>query len=269
MSLVVGHTCPGCGLDTPAVACEQCGEGVVWTRDHGTHCSACGLSAATLTCRSCGVRTDLDRLWDKQRIEPVASILSPRKGGEKMPSVSEAAEELPRATTNVLVDETPQSPSAALGAPSPRLCEEKEGPATFAARIPTLPALPNWRAAAVALSLAAPLLGLMMLPASDGPRPAPVAAPRQLAASPTTTPSHLLPVPVQPSPVPSRATVDPAPPTVYVVDTEPVAAPAPAPPPAPAPAAYPPQPRESAPRQIFRSGRTPAWEPPERERLLP
>jgi phosphonate C-P lyase system protein PhnH len=51
---------------------------------------------------------------------------SPREGGEKVPSASEADEGLPRATTNTVVAETPRSPSSALRAPYPRLRGEKE-----------------------------------------------------------------------------------------------------------------------------------------------
>ncbi len=58
---------------------------------------------------------------------------SPREGQgprtaprEKVPSDSEADEGLPRATTDVVVVETPESPSSALRAPSPRIRGEKE-----------------------------------------------------------------------------------------------------------------------------------------------
>jgi len=61
MSLVVGHNSPGCGLDTPSVACEACGEGVVWDRENGSHCGGCGLSAASLSCPECGLRAELDQ----------------------------------------------------------------------------------------------------------------------------------------------------------------------------------------------------------------
>lgn len=61
MGLVVGHNCPGCGLDTPAVVCKECGATVVWDREAGTHCSGCGLSASTITCSECGLRADLDK----------------------------------------------------------------------------------------------------------------------------------------------------------------------------------------------------------------
>jgi hypothetical protein len=61
MSLVVGHNCPGCGLDTPSVACEACGADVIWDRESGSHCGACGLSASTFTCPECGVRAELDK----------------------------------------------------------------------------------------------------------------------------------------------------------------------------------------------------------------
>ncbi len=44
---------------------------------------------------------------------------SPREGGEKVPSASEADEGLPRATTPVVAVESPRSPSSALRAPSP------------------------------------------------------------------------------------------------------------------------------------------------------
>lgn len=67
MSLVVGHNCPGCGLDTPQVACAQCGAPVVWDRDHGSHCGACGLSASTFTCGECGLRAELDNRHDEYR----------------------------------------------------------------------------------------------------------------------------------------------------------------------------------------------------------
>ncbi len=50
---------------------------------------------------------------------------SPREGGEKVPSVSEADEGLPRATVNAVAVEAPRSPSSALRAPSPRLRGEK------------------------------------------------------------------------------------------------------------------------------------------------
>lgn len=60
MSLVVGHNCPGCGLDTPALACESCGAAVVWDRARGSHCAACGCAASTLTCAQCGLRAELD-----------------------------------------------------------------------------------------------------------------------------------------------------------------------------------------------------------------
>jgi hypothetical protein len=58
--LVVGHNCPGCGLDTPAVACEACGADVVWDRESGSHCSACEVSASTFSCPECGLRAELD-----------------------------------------------------------------------------------------------------------------------------------------------------------------------------------------------------------------
>lgn len=61
MSLVVGHNCPDCGLDTPAVTCETCHGDVVWNRESGSHCGACGLSASTFTCPECGLRTELDK----------------------------------------------------------------------------------------------------------------------------------------------------------------------------------------------------------------
>lgn len=72
MSLVVGHNCPGCGLDTPQVACEECGAPVVWNPEDGSHCSACGLSAAAITCPECGLRAVLDKRPDEYRSRPVA-----------------------------------------------------------------------------------------------------------------------------------------------------------------------------------------------------
>jgi hypothetical protein len=71
--LMVGHSCPGCGLDTPEVACEACGAGVVWDRESGSHCSACERAASTFTCPECGLRTELDR----HQPEPVVHALSP------------------------------------------------------------------------------------------------------------------------------------------------------------------------------------------------
>src|SRR5438045_1424647 len=56
----------------------------------------------------------------------VAAILpSPRAGGEKVPSASEADEGLPHPTTPVAAVETSRSPSSALRAPSPRIRGEK------------------------------------------------------------------------------------------------------------------------------------------------
>ncbi len=51
---------------------------------------------------------------------------SPRDGGEKVPSASEADEGLPGARSNAVAAETPQSPSSALRAPSSRRRGEKE-----------------------------------------------------------------------------------------------------------------------------------------------
>ncbi len=67
---------------------------------------------------------------------------SPRACGEKVPSVSEADEGLPRATTNAVAVETPQSPSSALRAPSPRLRGEKEDPEDSHAAPPEEPRPP-------------------------------------------------------------------------------------------------------------------------------
>ncbi|MGE0423997.1 MAG: 3-oxoacyl-[acyl-carrier-protein] synthase III C-terminal domain-containing protein [Reyranellaceae bacterium] len=53
-------------------------------------------------------------------------VPSPRAGGEKVPSASEADEGLPLAATTAVDIETPPSPSSALRAPSPRLRGEKE-----------------------------------------------------------------------------------------------------------------------------------------------
>lgn len=72
MSLVVGHNCPGCGLDTPQAACAQCGAPVVWDRDNGSHCGACGLSASTITCGECGLRAELDKRHDEYRPDATA-----------------------------------------------------------------------------------------------------------------------------------------------------------------------------------------------------
>src|SRR5262249_51537385 len=68
----------------------------------------------------------------------LTSSPSPRAGGEKVPSVSEADEGLPRATTNGVAVETPRSPSSALRAPSPRLRGE-EGGRVAAVGIPATP----------------------------------------------------------------------------------------------------------------------------------
>ena len=71
--LVVGHNCPGCGLDTPSLACAACGAQVVWDREDGSHCSACGLSAQIFTCVECGLHTELD----KRQAPPAARAMTP------------------------------------------------------------------------------------------------------------------------------------------------------------------------------------------------
>lgn len=72
MSIFVGHNCPGCGLDTPALACEACGAPVTWAHGSGSHCSACGQSAASITCRECGLKAELDRRDGEPRFQPAA-----------------------------------------------------------------------------------------------------------------------------------------------------------------------------------------------------
>ncbi len=59
MALLVGHTCPGCGLDTPALKCAACDEAIVWDAERGAHCPSCGKPAATLTCEECGRESDI------------------------------------------------------------------------------------------------------------------------------------------------------------------------------------------------------------------
>jgi len=61
MSLVVGHSCPRCGLDSSSVACDACGGAIVWDRQNGSRCGACGLAASTFCCSECGMRAELDR----------------------------------------------------------------------------------------------------------------------------------------------------------------------------------------------------------------
>ena len=51
---------------------------------------------------------------------------SPRDGGEKVPSVSEADEALPASTPSIVGDEPSPSPSSGLQPPSPHIREEKE-----------------------------------------------------------------------------------------------------------------------------------------------
>jgi hypothetical protein len=68
--LVVGHNCPGCGLDTPAVACAACRAPVVWDRQRGSRCAACGLAAPHFTCPECGLHTALD-------LEPAEAVPGP------------------------------------------------------------------------------------------------------------------------------------------------------------------------------------------------
>lgn len=211
MSMTIGHTCPGCGLDTPVIACEACGDPVTWTREAGSHCAACGLSAATSTCRECGLKTDLDRR--DRKVEPVAAQ-------ETLPALDE-----PRA-----------APASGV---------------------------PRWRTSAIALSLCLPLLGLAGWVAIDKFQLSP--APQQIAVKlPPTVRSHVLPVPVQPSPHVSSQPVQPSPPppppTVYVIDDMPPPAPAPAPRAAAA------EPRQGWLGRFLRAGRTQSWEP---ERHLP
>ncbi len=71
MSLVVGHNCPGCGLDTPSVACEACAADVVWDRENGSHCGACGQSASTFICPECGLSAELDKRQPEHVVRPV------------------------------------------------------------------------------------------------------------------------------------------------------------------------------------------------------
>ncbi|MGE0421595.1 MAG: hypothetical protein AB7O88_04990 [Reyranellaceae bacterium] len=59
--LVVGHNCPGCGRDTPSIACDACGSPVVWDRRRGSHCGACGLAASMFACPACGLSVALDK----------------------------------------------------------------------------------------------------------------------------------------------------------------------------------------------------------------
>lgn len=87
MNLVVGHNCPGCGLDTPAVACGACGGGVVWNRESGSHCSACGVSASTFTCPECDLHTELDK-HEPERVArvPLPSAREPDEHDEAVRS---------------------------------------------------------------------------------------------------------------------------------------------------------------------------------------
>lgn len=59
MTLLVGHTCPGCGRDTPELKCTTCDDAIVWDADRGTHCQRCGKPASTLTCEECGRESDI------------------------------------------------------------------------------------------------------------------------------------------------------------------------------------------------------------------
>lgn len=81
MTLVVGHNCPGCGLDTPQLACEACGASIVWDRENGSHCAACGRSAATIACPECGLRAELDKRHAEYRARvparPVVAVGDP------------------------------------------------------------------------------------------------------------------------------------------------------------------------------------------------
>ena len=73
--------------------------------------------------------------WDQlQRVGKNArrrypAFPSPREGGEKVPSVSEADEGLPAPTSNVVGEGPPLSPSSDLRPPSPHIRGEKEQPA--------------------------------------------------------------------------------------------------------------------------------------------
>ena len=59
MSLLVGHTCAGCGLDIPELTCDACEGHVIWDVYQGAHCEDCGKSIATVTCAECGRESDI------------------------------------------------------------------------------------------------------------------------------------------------------------------------------------------------------------------
>lgn len=59
MNLLVGHICPGCGLDTPEVKCEACDGLVTWDAYQGAHCRDCGKPVPSITCEECGRASDL------------------------------------------------------------------------------------------------------------------------------------------------------------------------------------------------------------------
>ncbi|MBV9832937.1 MAG: hypothetical protein JO055_00935, partial [Alphaproteobacteria bacterium] len=63
-SLVIGLTCPGCGLDAESVACPTCGAALMWNAARGSHCTICDHGVASTCCRECGLMINLDRPGD-------------------------------------------------------------------------------------------------------------------------------------------------------------------------------------------------------------
>ncbi len=59
MNLLVGHTCPGCGRDTPELKCATCDGAIVWDACQGSHCRDCGKPSASLICEECGRESDI------------------------------------------------------------------------------------------------------------------------------------------------------------------------------------------------------------------
>lgn len=59
MSLLVGHTCAGCGRDSPELTCDGCEGRIVWDVYQGAHCADCGKGVTSVTCEECGRESDI------------------------------------------------------------------------------------------------------------------------------------------------------------------------------------------------------------------
>lgn len=58
MNLLVGHTCPGCGLDKAELRCATCDGVIVWDAIRGAHCQDCDRPVSSFACEECGREAD-------------------------------------------------------------------------------------------------------------------------------------------------------------------------------------------------------------------